>query len=62
MALGRIIAAILAVVVFIALWRLLDMFLGFTFGIALWIIKLVLFLLLAYFVYWLFIGRRPSPV
>lgn len=62
MVLGRIIAAIIAVVAFIVAWRLLDMFLGFSFGILLWFIKALLFVVLLYVVYRLFVGRREHPL
>ncbi|BAI60779.1 hypothetical protein MCP_0707 [Methanocella paludicola SANAE] len=61
MVLGRIIAAIIAVLAFIVAWRLLDVFLGFSFGILLWVIKALLFLVLLYVVYRLFAGRRGQP-
>lgn len=61
MVLGRIIAAIIAVVAFIVAWRLLDMFLGFSFGIVLWAIKALLFLALIYVVYRLFARRHERP-
>lgn len=61
MVLGKIILAIIAVVVFVVLWRLLDVFLGFTMGIVIWLIKAVLFLALLYFVYWIFAGRHRVP-
>lgn len=62
MALGKIIAAILAVIVFLVAWRLLDIFLGVTFGIGLWFVKIFLFLVLLFVVYRLFIARHPAPV
>ncbi len=62
MVLGRIIAAIIAVVAFIVAWRLLDVFLGFSFGILLWAIKALLFLVLLYVVYRLFAGRHRHPL
>jgi len=63
MAVGKIILAIVAVLVFFVLWRLLDVILGFTFGILTWLIKLALFVGLLFFVYWLFAGghRAPAP-
>lgn len=61
MVLGRIIAVIIAVIVFLVAWRLLDIFLGVTFGVALWAIKVLLFLALLFVVYRLFIARRPVP-
>ncbi len=61
MVLGRIIVAIIAVIAFVVAWRLLDIFLGFTFGILIWVIKAVLFLVLLYVVYWLFAGRHRLP-
>jgi hypothetical protein len=61
MVLGRIIAAIIAVIAFVLAWRLLDIFLGLTFGIALWAVKAILFLALLYVVYWLFAGRHRLP-
>jgi hypothetical protein len=61
MVLGRIIAVIIAVIVFLVAWRLLDMFLGVSFGLALWAIKVLLFLALLFVVYRLFIARRPVP-
>jgi hypothetical protein len=42
-------------------WRLLDMFLGFSFGIVLWAIKALLFLALIYVVYRLFARRHERP-
>ena len=54
MVLGRIIAVILAIIVFVVAWRLLDVFLGVTFGVALWGIKMLLFLVLLYIVYRVF--------
>lgn len=63
MVLGKIILAIIAVIAFVVAWRLLDVFLGFSFGIILWVVKAVLFLALLYVVYWLFVRRHrlPSP-
>ncbi len=61
MVLGKIIMAIIAVIVFLVAWRLLDVFLGFTFGIFLWVIKAILFLVLLYVVWWLFAGRHRLP-
>ncbi len=61
MVLGRIIAAIIAVIAFILAWRLLDIFLGVSFGILTWAIKAILFLVLLYVVYRLFIGRHRLP-
>jgi len=63
MVLGKIILAIIAVIAFVVAWRLLDVFLGFSFGIILWVVKAVLFLALIYVVYWLFARRHglPSP-
>jgi hypothetical protein len=61
MAVGKIILAIAAVFVFFVLWRLLDVVLGFTFGIVTWLIKLALFVGLLFFVYWLFAGRHRAP-
>jgi hypothetical protein len=60
MVLGRLIAVILAVIVFVVAWRLLDVFLGVTFGVALWGIKVLLFLVLLYIVYRVFATHRPS--
>jgi hypothetical protein len=60
MVLGRLIAVILAVIVFVVAWRLLDIFLGVTFGVALWGIKVLLFLVLLYIVYRVFLAHRPS--
>jgi len=62
MVVGKIILAIVAVVIFVVLWRLLDVFLGFTFGILTWLIKLALLVVLLYFVYRLFAGRHRTPV
>ncbi len=61
MVLGRIVAAIIAVLAFIVAWRLLDVFLGVSFGIILWVIKALLFLALLYVVYRLFAGRHRYP-
>jgi hypothetical protein len=61
MVVGKIIIAIIAVVIFVVLWRLLDVFLGFTFGILTWLIKLALFVILLYFVYRLLAGRHRAP-
>ncbi len=61
MVLGRIVVAILAVLAFVVAWRLLDVFLGLSFGILLWAIKALLFLVLLYVVYRLFAGRRGYP-
>jgi hypothetical protein len=61
MVLGRIIAAIIAVIAFVVAWRLLDIFLGLTFGIALWAVKAILFLALLYVIYRLFAGRHRLP-
>jgi len=58
MVLGRIIAAVIAVIAFIVAWRLLDIFLGVSFGIILWMIKALLFVALLYVVYRLFAGRH----
>ena len=60
MVLGKLIAVILAVIVFVVAWRLLDVLLGVSFGIALWGIKVLLFLALLYIVYRIFLERRPS--
>ena len=62
MVLGRIIAAVIAIVAFVVAWRLLDIFLGFTFGILIWVIKAVLFLALLYIFYWLFAGHHRHPL
>ena len=62
MVLGRIIAAVIAIVAFVVAWRLLDMFLGFTFGILIWVIKALLFLVLLYVFYRLFAGHRRHPL
>jgi len=62
MVLGRIIAAVIAIVAFVVAWRLLDVFLGFTFGILIWVIKAILFLVLLYVVYRLFAGHRRHPI
>ena len=62
MVLGKIIAAVIAIIAFIVAWRLLDIFLGFTFGIAIWVIKALLFLVLLYVVYRLFAGHREHPL
>ena len=59
MVLGKIIAVIFAIIVFVIAWRLLDLFLGVTFGVVLWVIKALLFLALLYFVYRVFLERRP---
>ncbi len=61
MVLGKIITAIIAVIVFIVAWRLLDIFFGLTLGIFLWGIKAILFLALLYVVWWLFAGRHRLP-
>jgi len=63
MVLGKIILAVIAVIAFILAWRLLDIFLGLTFGILIWVIKAILFLVLLYVVYRLFAGkyRFPAP-
>jgi hypothetical protein len=61
MVLGKIIMAIIAVIAFIVAWRLLDVFLGFSFGILLWVIKAVLFLVLLYVIYRLFAHRHRQP-
>jgi hypothetical protein len=62
MVLGKIIAVIVAIAVFVFLWRVLDVFLGFTFGILIWVIKAVLFVALLYFAYQVFSGHRhPTP-
>lgn len=61
MVVGKVILAIVAVLVFFVLWRLLDVILGFTFGILTWLIKLALFVALLFFVYWLFAGRHRAP-
>lgn len=58
MVLGRIIAAIIAVLVFIVAWRLLDVFLGVSFGIITWAVKVLLFVVLLYVVYRLFARRH----
>ena len=59
MVLGKIIAVILAVIVFVVAWRLLDVFLGMTFGVMLWVIKALLFLALLFVVYRVFLGHHP---
>lgn len=61
MVLGKIIMAVIAVMAFIVAWRLLDVFLGFSFGIMLWVIKAILFLALLYVVYRLFAHRHRHP-
>jgi hypothetical protein len=61
MLLGRLIVAIIAVIAFLLAWRLLDVFLGLTFGVFLWVVKAALFLVLLYVVYWLFAGRHRLP-
>jgi hypothetical protein len=63
MVLGRIIMAIIAVIAFVVAWRLADVFLGFGFGIILWTVKALLFLVLLYVIYRIFARRRryPSP-
>ena len=61
MVLGKIIGAIIAVIAFIVAWRLLDIFLGFTFGIALWVIKALMFLVLLYVIYRLF-AKHEHPL
>ncbi len=61
MILGRLIVTIIAVIAFVVAWRLLDIFLGLTFGVFLWAIKAILFLVLLYVVYWLFAGRHRLP-
>ncbi len=53
--------AIIAVIAFILAWRILDIFLGFTFGILIWVIKAALFLVLLYVIYRLFAGRHRLP-
>ncbi|HTX44261.1 MAG TPA: hypothetical protein VMC61_05985 [Methanocella sp.] len=58
---GRIIAAIIAIIAFVLAWRLLDIFLGLTFGVMLWAVKAVLFLVLLYVVWRLFAGRYRHP-
>jgi hypothetical protein len=60
MVFGKLIAAILAIIVFVVAWRLLDVFLGVTFGVALWGIKVLLFLALLYVVYRVFLTHRPA--
>jgi hypothetical protein len=61
MVLGKIIMAIIAVIAFIVAWRLLDVFLGFSFGIMLWVIKAILFLVLLFVIYRLFAHRHRHP-
>jgi hypothetical protein len=61
MLLGRLIVAIIAVIAFLLAWRVLDIFLGLTFGVFLWVVKAILFLVLLYVVYWLFAGRHRVP-
>jgi hypothetical protein len=58
MVLGRLIAVILAVIVFVVAWRLLDILLGVSFGVALWGVKVLLFLALLYIVYRIFLTHR----
>jgi hypothetical protein len=60
MVLGRIIAVIVAIIVFVVAWRLLDIFLGVTFGVALWGIKVLLFLVLLYIVYRIFLAHSTK--
>lgn len=62
MVLGRIIGVILAIIAFIVAWRLLDIFLGVSFGLITWAIKAFLFIALLYVAYWLLAGRRRHPL
>ncbi|HTY91008.1 MAG TPA: hypothetical protein VMC84_07520 [Methanocella sp.] len=62
MVLGKIVAAIIAVAVFILAWRLLDVFLGVSFGILLWAIKALLFVVLLYVVYRIFAKPHGQPL
>ncbi len=61
MVVGRIIVAIIAIIAFVVAWRLLDVFLGLSFGVLLWVAKAILFLVLLYVVYRLFAGRHRVP-
>ncbi len=61
MVLGRLIVAVIAIVAFIVAWRLLDIFLGVSFGIITWAIKILLLLFLLFLIYRLFTHKHRRP-
>ncbi|MCD1294094.1 hypothetical protein CUJ83_03680 [Methanocella sp. CWC-04] len=60
MSMSRILIMLFVLIMFVIIWRLIDLLLGTALGIFIWALKTALFLILMYAIYILFI--RQSPV